>query len=324
MKNWLKNLKKIVCGFYLIIFSKNSSQSYQNYLITNPFTALIRMSENLIGLNELNKKKIYGKIWICTGAPKSGTTSLSNLLAIIHKHEYKKSVGRLYHHGMLENENSNLTIDILSRFPDGGVLKYHPILNSNNILTISRLKCKLFVITRHPGDQLTAFLNDHRYKYSNNINLHNNNYFLDHNFPININIKEGNFNDGLEKLINNGYLMSSIIFLNEWIKYSKTEKNAHILKFEDYLKNPKKFIENLCMSLNIEKNSDELIKRLEENSKIKYLSIGENPSNFIASKDKYFSEKNKESYKKILENFEKVYNFSELKNLYPDLISFNK
>jgi len=266
-------------------------------------------------INESIKNNYYqNRFLVIAGLPKSGSTMFGDIISILTR------MPRGYGKYMLPNSDSDLRLEMMLNFKNGGIMKFHPAPSGKNILVLNRLGSKYFIYVRHPIDQLVAIYCHH------SIDNHPNEIIFDHIYPFHRKIYKLDLNDALSYFIKDGYLLNVLKWITDWLVFRNPNQSL-LVKYEDLLNDFEKQIDKISMFLNGNNCSkatlDQCIHRIKS-TKIPN-NIKKYPKGWtgnIGIWKKYFSEKNYSEYKSVIESFFKYYpNANLLLDVYGNLLN---
>lgn len=211
-----------------------------------------------------SKSKI---VW-CAGLPKSGTTLIEHIFDNLPYVRLDNSFNRIFNEGTLDHDHG-ITNEMFKYLPRDKFTflkththyekKYEEIALKNNLKTI--------ISVRDLRDMLIS-----RYYH----------IMADDNHWLHKKIKGQSFSDGFiislkEKNDNDHHnaLEYYYFWILNWLKVS-SKKNYLILWFEDYKKDPKKYITNILKYLDFENFSSSEIEEKIKNNRQKNLSLSKN------------------------------------------------
>jgi hypothetical protein len=234
------------------------------------------------------KKKSSQIIW-CAGLPKSGSTLIEQILDETNFVDLGKSSLRWFNNFNLDNPHG-ISNQMFLNAPKNGLsfIKTHTHYSKKYLSIAKRHNIKIIVSLRDLRDTLVSQVyhikldkKHHKHKYLKNLNFENSLIYL---------IKS--------TFIVNGKKNKTLLYYYNWIKEWKLlkDKNIIFLWYEDYLKNPKRYIKKILNFINEKQNSHQKIfKKIKTKSKfqknlfLKRLnSLGRSKSTFREGKMGYY------------------------------------
>ena len=231
----------------------------------------------------------------------------------------------------------NLRPEMAQAHPDGGVLRSHARATITNLFVLNLLNLrKYFIVTRHPADQLTAVycnlleelqeaeegksripVGDHRDWNYNPISL------IDMDVFKNAKGTE----QGIESMMDQGYLHSSLTWITDWLRYRDTHKSL-MVRYEDFigdrintLRGISQFVLEESPGLEVLNSCESLVnRRAQRRYPVDSRIYPKGWTGEVGVADKYFTEKNRAQYLSIVNGFLDYYPGAQLlEELYPDL-----
>lgn len=280
---------------------------------TKPIDAMKLFFSNNLAEKRIVKEKIHGKIWLIVGLPKSASSGIGNMIAVLAKQ--KGIPGRRYADYMLANEDSNLRPELVRSFPNGGCLKYHPWAIGNNLKVIEDLGMKLFFTMRHPADQLVALW----FHYNRNPMVLKSGKMLDHIFCNDDIILGDSIEDAISHLIQKGYLLSQLKFVSDWLNILD-DYNGFSFMYEDMVQSRNIFQEKLSVATGVTIDS-KLAKEIWTipDEEYKRRANDDFYSGKVGVYSEIFSERNKEEFNEYIEKVECIMDLKKMQKEYGSL-----
>ena len=184
---------------------------------------------------------------------------------------------------MRPNETSNLRLDMMKDFLNGGVLKYHPYPTGDNLLVLKTLKIRHFIHIRHPADHLAAhFCNLYGLDLPENgtslyqWQKHSPDLFPDHIFPFKVSEYDHKRIDWtINNFINNGHLFHTLKYITDWLSFRDVDKSM-VTTYEDFINDPKKLFLRIAEFLNVDSISEKSQERINILSVVTEIPGGKN------------------------------------------------
>lgn len=227
-------------------------------------------------------KKNFHIVW-CAGLPKSGTTLIENILSQLPMVQGNNSMLRIYDNSNLDHVHG-ITENMFKKFPRNKItyVKTHSHFSEKYIDIANKYNSKIIISLRDIRDAMIS-----RY-----FHVKNDKTFLRHNLLKDLNFKEGfilslsqSLNrdyDAIDWQTSDGNFKKPIEYYYKWIEnwknFAEKNENCLILWFEDYVKDPKKYINKIIKHLEFDSiDVDELYLKLESNKKfLKKRNLEEN------------------------------------------------
>ena len=198
--------------------------------------------------------------------PKSSSTNIVRLLAFCNKELNGYGSGRAKY--MISKNKApvshDMQGDLFSELTNGEIVNNHSFPKGTTLYWTEKLEdLKYIIILRNPLDQITALFC--HYLKEQNIRLARYDYI----HPINTQkISVQNIEDGLNHFIEDGYLLTSLHWMNNWL-IRRNENKSKLITYEDFHTEPHKKMTELVYFLWKSGLSDEMLNYLnEELSKI--------------------------------------------------------
>ena len=254
---------------------------------------------------DLNSKKLKKKFHIvwCAGLPKSGTTLIEDILNELPMVQANNSLLRIYDDRNLDNIHG-ISEQMFSKFPRNKItfLKTHTYYGENTIKLVNKYNSKIIISLRDIRDVMIS-------RYFHAMNDKN---FFQHNLIKNLSFKEGFIKSLKEEYKGveweagiNGKFKKPLEYYYKWIydwqNYAKNNNNCLILWFEEFVQNPKIYIQKIINYLEFDNiDIDKLYIKLQSKRKLlESKSLKENLNQF---EPKTFHKGTSEEWKKILDD----------------------
>ncbi len=277
--------------------------------------------------DKINKGYFKDRIVVVPALPKSASSVMGSCIAQMLPDSVTKR--KNYARYMQPNKDSNLRLEFVKDFLNGGVLKNHTRATGNNLKVLYILGVKYIILFRHPIDQLVAL---YCHILSNKIILEgeSDSWVFDHIQPLLLRMFKDNVNmeDTFQYMIRGGYLCAALSWMVDWLHFRNTEMSI-IVRYEDFITNKNEAWNNISLFLTGSNLDEDILGRCNSianghaqrstTSKKKVYPHGW--TGHIGAWKNYFSQENKKDYLSQVSGFLKFYpNASKLLDIYPNLV----
>jgi len=303
------------------------------HLVFSPFRAFV----DLIANREVARRICCGyyadKLVVVAAMPKSASSVIGSCVAELMS--VQGIVNRSYASYMRANADSDLRPEMVKDFANGGVIKYHTRASSKNLKVLELLGVKYIILFRHPLDQIVAVY-CHSVHYCQTRDLTNEgNLLKDHIYPLPIELFRGrmDIHDSLRYMLREGYLIASLGWMVDWLRFRDPKKSA-IVKYEDFMLKREKMLDELSLFL--------VGRPVEKRGVSRSIAIADAfASDRARTEDRnvysrgwtgkigtwkdYVSDQNRDEYISVVRGFLSYYPDAELLlGIYPDLVDVEK
>lgn len=222
--------------------------------------AVRRTAENRRMIAKLRSGFYAKSLVVVVAIPKSGSSVIGSWVAVLLPESTAKV--RRYAGYMLANQDSDLRIEFVRDFPDGGVMKYHTRASGKNLRVLDFLGSKYVIIIRHPADQLAAAYCDFLNSPELDKGMVKGGWLYDHIFPVRpseICLDRG-IDDGIAHLINDGYLNATLSWMVDWLRFRDPHRSL-VVKYEDFVEQPELVIHSISEFLGSRELDPQVIER---------------------------------------------------------------
>lgn len=304
-----------------------------------PFTALESLKtagDNRDAAGKIRQEAFRENLVIVVGMPKAASSLIGTSTAKIGQDLGLFRGGRRYARYMTNRpQTSQLRPELVRDFPYGGVMKYHTNPKSENIETLSILGAKHLLVLRHPLDALVATcchfrgdeVHDQAYDWDavgeNEAEIVPNMIYPVQAAPFR---KERPVDEGLDHLIEEGYLQALLSWTTDWLRFRSRERSL-VVRYEDFFTDTAneveriaRFLEPQVASTLVKKMQTAIAEDIQPPDRDDDEKYPRGWTGKIGTWRNYLSDDQKAAYDRVVDAFERLHPRADLlRETYPDL-----